>query len=356
MEPPLRLQMQAFDLNGKLVLIIEVPEVDPGQKPCYYKPAGLHGGAYVRVGDGDRRMTDYEIYSLMSSRGPVNDDRRAVPGASLDDLDHDAVSQYLVRLFPDRIEIQSPGGLYGQVSADRLGEPGLQSTRNPLLARFLEGLGPMENRGSGIVTMLRSLRLAYLEPPRFEDQRTSFRVTFFGRTMLDQETLDWLSRFAGYTDLDDRQRYGLAYLHHRGQLANRDYQLLNAVDPRTASRDLRALVSAGLVESVGTRGGTHYRLAQPHVVSEARAAFSIDASPRRLRPAQQAVLAIIAESGPIGTAEAASRLDLGRSTANYQVRRLLDAGLIEPTEARPQSGRQAYLVTAAGARLVPRHD
>lgn len=494
MEPPLRVRMRSFDLEGKVVLVVEVPEVDAQQKPCYYRPAGLHGGAYVRVGDGDRRMTDYEIYAMKSSRGPVNDDRQAVPGASMTDLDADAVAQYLarlraskpeakylhgnqeqvmrtlgilapgtrkavptlagllvfgrypqqfypeliialtaesvgaelagqrftinakaegnimdmlnqaigwlsrnlryrtlvtglvhqdipeypldalreaivnavahrdygqyaigtqvqVRLFADRVEIQNPGGLYGPVTLDRLGEPGLQSARNPLLVRFLEDLGPMENRGSGIRAMLRSLRLAHLEPPQFDDQRTSFKVTFYNHTLLSQEVLTWLEQYAGLTQLNDRQRYALAYLRQRGRVANRDYQLLNAVDARTAARELRSLVEAGLLATVGTRGGTRYELVSTRMVSEPKLPFESD-QVAGMRKTQRAVYELVAQHGPISAAEIASQLHLKRSTANYQIKRLLDAGLIAPTEQRRQSGRQAYVLAGRTDRRV----
>ena len=52
-----------------------------------------------------------------------------------------------IRLFADRIEVQSPGGLFGNVNIENLEEQ--HSTRNARLMRILEDLHVVENRGSG---------------------------------------------------------------------------------------------------------------------------------------------------------------------------------------------------------------
>ena len=62
MEPPIRLTFSSVKYKEAIILAAEVPQCPIEYKPCYYKPAGLHGGSYIRVSDGDRKMTDYEIY------------------------------------------------------------------------------------------------------------------------------------------------------------------------------------------------------------------------------------------------------------------------------------------------------
>jgi len=52
--------------------------------------------------------------------------------------------------FSDRIEITSPGGVYGQVTRERFGEPGLVDYRNPHLAEALKNLGYVQRFGLGI--------------------------------------------------------------------------------------------------------------------------------------------------------------------------------------------------------------
>jgi len=98
MEPPLRLTFTSRKYKGATILAAEVPECPIDLKPCYYKPAGLHGGSYIRVADGDRKMTDYEIYMFMSSRSQAVDDLQPVIRAGLDDLDEQAIDNYIAKI------------------------------------------------------------------------------------------------------------------------------------------------------------------------------------------------------------------------------------------------------------------
>jgi len=252
-------------------------------------------------------------------------------------------TQVQVRIEPDRIEIQNPGGLHGPVPIDRLGEPGVQSTRNDLLALILEEFGPMENRGSGIQTMLRAMRQAPLAPPRFEDKGTYFKVTFYDHTLLSDEVLAWLQRHASAPGLNDRQRYALAYLRVAGnRLVNRDYQMLNNVDPVVASRELRGLVEAGLLESCGSRGGTYYQLAP--TLRGTNVSQSSHPSPSPSVPENyRQVYDLIRTNGPIRTAEVAEQLGMKRSSADYVIRQLVTMGLVRPTQ-RTHARNQAYVV------------
>ena len=55
-----------------------------------------------------------------------------------------------VSWFDDRVEIQSPGGPFGQVTVDSFGQPGLTDYRNPSLAGILGQLGYVQRFGAGI--------------------------------------------------------------------------------------------------------------------------------------------------------------------------------------------------------------
>lgn len=84
-----------------------------------------------------------------------------------------------LQIFTDRIEITNPGGLYGRITLDQLGQ--IQpDTRNPVLATALETLKITENRYSGIPTVRREMAEYGLPMPQFEDSRGMFKVTLFG--------------------------------------------------------------------------------------------------------------------------------------------------------------------------------
>lgn len=52
--------------------------------------------------------------------------------------------------FNDRIEIQNPGGPYGQVTRQNFGHPGITDYRNPHLAEAMKNLGYVQRFGVGI--------------------------------------------------------------------------------------------------------------------------------------------------------------------------------------------------------------
>lgn len=80
-------------------------------------------------------------------------------------------------LFQDRMEIRSPGGLYGRLRIDQLGRV-QPDTRNPALVVAMELLHQTENRYSGIPTIRRELRLAGLPEAEFQDRQGVFTVCF----------------------------------------------------------------------------------------------------------------------------------------------------------------------------------
>ena len=60
--------------------------------------------------------------------------------------------------FTDRIEIQSPGGPYGELNKDNFGSEGLTSYRNPIIAEALKILNYVEKFGFGIPQAKKALK------------------------------------------------------------------------------------------------------------------------------------------------------------------------------------------------------
>jgi ATP-dependent DNA helicase RecG len=90
---------------------------------------------------------------------PTEERTPSVPFQALQQLLRNAVlhrtyeaSNAPVRIswFDDRIEIRSPGGPYGQVTVETIGQPGLTDYRNPTLAGALNRLGFVQRFGVGI--------------------------------------------------------------------------------------------------------------------------------------------------------------------------------------------------------------
>ena len=177
------------------------------------------------------------------------------------DYSHFVRGSYVqIRLFADRLEIQSPGGLYGSVTEETIDEE--QSTRNRILMRLMEDLHLVENRGSGIKTMIEAMRKANLEPPRLQDKRSSFWVIFRSHTLMGPEAIAWLNQFASFP-LNDRQRVALVYSRNNGQIANSDYRRLHHIDPLIANKELTALEQLGLIKQHRTKRWAYYSLNIP---------------------------------------------------------------------------------------------
>lgn len=324
MEPPVRAVFTFAEFQGKMIASAEVPALDVAERPCYYMGRGKVRGSYIRVGDADLPMTDYEIYSYEAFRRHARDDERCIERGGLELLDADRMQQYMqerkrerpqfallqqeqmtellnitrnkvptlaalmnfgiypqavypqlgitaiavsgfeigdvdkedvrfldnkriegtlaemveeavtfckrnmkvktiispdtgkradkteypinaireavlnalihrdyslhtegtpvqLNLYRDRMEIHSPGNLYGRMTIEQLGvaKPDL---RNPALAVMAESLTEAENRYSGIPTIRREMQAYGLPEPVFENRRNEFVVTLFNES------------------------------------------------------------------------------------------------------------------------------------------------------------------------------
>jgi ATP-dependent DNA helicase RecG len=69
--------------------------------------------------------------------------------------------------FNDHVEIQNPGGPFGQVNRGNFGKPGITDYRNPHLAEAMKNLGYVQRFGIGIPTTRRELEKNGNPPPEF---------------------------------------------------------------------------------------------------------------------------------------------------------------------------------------------
>lgn len=77
------------------MVAVEIPEVSYDHKPCYHRPHRLQEGSFIRVGNSTRRMSDYEIFSYVSSRTQPKFDEEPILDATLEDLDRAKLEEYL---------------------------------------------------------------------------------------------------------------------------------------------------------------------------------------------------------------------------------------------------------------------
>lgn len=323
MEPAVRGVFTFAEYEDKNICALEVPSVELVERPCYYKGAGKVKGSYIRVGDADLPMTDYEIYSYESYKKHVHDDEREVERIDLSYMDEKILNKYIaekkqakpkfsklseeqiyemlnikrderftlaavmnfalypqgvfpqlgitavvvpgysigelgnsgerfldnkriegtisemleeamvfckrnmkiktiidsetgkrndrteypinavreailnalihrdysihtegtpiqINFFTDRLEIHSPGGLYGRMTVEQLGKA-RPDLRNPTLATMAESLNQAENRYSGIPTIRMEMKEYGLPEPEFKNGRNEFVVILYNK-------------------------------------------------------------------------------------------------------------------------------------------------------------------------------
>lgn len=214
------------------------------------------------------------VRAVISDRGgrldeveyPLEAVREAVVNALLH-RDYSPVTrgtQVQVELFPDRLVVRSPGGLYGGVVVDELGEEGISSSRNAVLASLLADTYlpssnelVAENRSSGIPAMLAETRRRGLQRPNFRSSISTFVVTMARSELLNPEVRRWI---AGLHAQLPTAAHEIALAMLRENYLTNEMLRQWGVDRIAAGQVLRDLVDQGLAVKEGGRRYARYVL------------------------------------------------------------------------------------------------
>lgn len=91
---PVRIDVRNEVVQGKVLLVVTVPEAQPGDKPVYFKSRRLPHGALRRIGSTDQECTEEDLFVLYQGRQIESFDASLMPDAERDDIDPDAVADY----------------------------------------------------------------------------------------------------------------------------------------------------------------------------------------------------------------------------------------------------------------------
>jgi len=157
-----------------------------------------------------------------------------------------------VRMFSDRMEIISPGGLPGFITVDNIVEE--HFSRNPRIVSSLYKWGYIEELGLGIDLMIEEMTRAGHPLPKFKDTPYSFTVKLYNvRERAPQP--------AWTRTMNERQTQALAYVQEHGRITNREYRgICPDVSAETLRLDLVDLVERGILLKIGAKKGTYYIL------------------------------------------------------------------------------------------------
>ncbi len=155
-----------------------------------------------------------------------------------------------VFMFPDRVEVRSPGALPPELTIDDIVTLRATSVpRNEILAGFLRDIpGYMERVGSGIRFMVTQMREMGLPDPEFSDH-LDFMVTFRNGQQVEEQN-----------ELNARQLIGMQVVRERGSISTPEYCAATDATDRMGLRDLQDLVAKGLLVARGKKKGMRFFL------------------------------------------------------------------------------------------------
>ena len=144
----------------------------------------LHGTLSEQLVELDSILKT-NISVALDTRGEVHIEEPDYPYEALRELARNAVihrnyenSNTPVRIhwFSDKVEIISPGSVYGTVTKTNFGKPGITDYRNPTIAEAMKNMGFMERFGMGITTVHKALENNNNPPPEFDIRDTIILV------------------------------------------------------------------------------------------------------------------------------------------------------------------------------------
>lgn len=159
--------------------------------------------------------------------------------------DYSIADNIHVRIFDDRVEVDSPGKLPGNVTPGNL--PGARFSRNETIERMLHKFSdaPNKNVGEGLITAFEAMKAMRLAPPEVAETDNGVLVT------IKHEPLDSPSTIV------------LRYLSEHDSITNREArEITNIQSEGKMRRTLVAMIDQGAIEQVpGTiKGGYKYRV------------------------------------------------------------------------------------------------
>ena len=235
-----------------------------------------------------------------------------------------------VDIFADRLEITSPGGLWGGKTLENL-DNGISSSRNQRLLPLMQRIAPegttgfaVEGQGSGIPLMINEMRARALERPQFEAAHDQVRVTLMRHGAEVPEHRAWLRELTD-RDLSSHEDAALLIARREDHVSVDALRAALRIDSEEARRILASLRDEGVLRGTGADA---YALAKGAPLPSDEDAVIL----RGLRgTGPQSIHEIVAWSG----------MSIGAARA--RLRKLVDDGWVRAT-APPQSRYRKYVV------------
>lgn len=252
--------LAAFDSRADVrVMVYDGKQVSSGATPNLRKAAKTIRGPLIDQIDAAVRLVMDELAQglTLSNSGfktlhayPERVVKEAIVNAVIH-RDYRLNRDIFVRIFDDRVEVESPGLLPGNITPANIARSGSRA-RNPLIASNLREfpVAPNIDAGEGVRMMFSEMALAELYPPQYKQNTDtaveSVTVTLFNlkRPTAWDEVSDWIDR--------------------HGSIANADVVRIAGVDTLKASKLLAAWREQGLLMPVPGRAKRNMAYTKPN--------------------------------------------------------------------------------------------
>jgi ATP-dependent DNA helicase RecG len=253
--------LAAFGTRADIRLMVYAgKEIGSGATPNFRKPPKTIRGPLIEQIDRAVRAVLDELAEGLTLAGSGFKTRHTYPQRVVTEAIVNAVihrdyrlnRDIIIRIFDDRITIESPGVLPGNITPTNIVRA-RSKARNPLLAQTLREFPqpPNIDDGEGVRMMFGEMAAAHLYPPQYR-LFTETAVEGVAVTLLNEarppawvEVVDWIDR--------------------NGPIANADVCKIANVDTLRASKMLRGWVDRGLLEPLPgrVRSNAAYRRPSP---------------------------------------------------------------------------------------------
>ncbi len=162
-----------------------------------------------------------------------------------------------IKMFDDRITVESPGILPGIVRLNNLRT--VHFSRNPNIARFLHEYDYVQEFGEGIDRMFNEMAAAGLPAPEYHDNAFMLNATI--RNGVISEADEVINEVInGAINISVTEQAVLAALKKKARITKVELQKETSLGKSTIDRTIKALKEKGLIERVGSNKTGYWKI------------------------------------------------------------------------------------------------
>ncbi len=162
-----------------------------------------------------------------------------------------------IKMFDDRITVESPGILPGIVRLNNLRT--VHFSRNPNIARFLHEYDYVQEFGEGIDRMFNEMAAAGLPAPEYHDNAFMLNATIRNGVISEaDEVINEVTN--GVINISVTEQAVLAALKKKERITKVELQKETSFGKSTIDRAIKALKEKGLIERVGSNKTGYWKI------------------------------------------------------------------------------------------------